>query len=156
LVGDRKQSIYGFRGADVTAYERLCEKLLLAGADEETLSVSRRSRPALLACTNALFAAVFEKSGDPAVGQVTWDAARDPLAPFREAPETPGPLVELLRDGSKTAEDKKAEEAPDTEDPLGREAQLIARRIIGFVDGGFRHGEIVLLLRRFTHLLRYT
>lgn len=156
LVGDRKQSIYGFRGADVTAYERLCQRLLAAGADEETLSVSRRSRPALLSVTNELFSHVFAQRDDSSVGQVLWDEARDPLSAFRGDPDQPAPLVEILRDAPPKEKEGAADEAATADDPMGREARLIARRITSFVDGGWRHGDIVLLLRRFTHLLRYT
>lgn len=51
LVGDPKQAIYGFRGADIFAY-------LEAQKDAEThyqLQVNYRSTPALIAATNALF-----------------------------------------------------------------------------------------------------
>jgi ATP-dependent exoDNAse (exonuclease V) beta subunit len=154
LVGDRKQSIYGFRGADVLAYEELCQELLLSGADEETLSTSRRSRPALLAASNALFASVWKgRDARPAAAAsaIVWDPARDPLRPFRPDPDEGGALVELLRGPESTVES-----ATLIEDPLGRESRLLARRITALLAQGFRHGDIVLLLRRFTHLLRYT
>jgi len=152
LVGDRKQSIYGFRGADVTAYERLCQRLLAAGADEETLSVSRRSRPGLLTTTNVLFAAVFTPGGDPVAGRVVWDLKRDPLRPFRPELEGTGPLVEIVRDAASSDDGGTA----PVDDPLGREARLLGRRIRALGESGWRYGDIVLLLRRYTHLLRYT
>src|SRR6185295_11712209 len=92
-----------------------------------------------------------------AVGQVVWDEARDPLRAFREDPDSAGPLIEILREPApeQEADEPPASDAP-AEDPLGREARLVARRITAFVDGGWRYGDIVLLLRRYTHLLRYT
>jgi len=52
LIGDPKQAIYGFRGADVFAYMRAKRRL----ADEAyTLDVNRRSGPALIRAVNTLF-----------------------------------------------------------------------------------------------------
>lgn len=164
IVGDRKQSIYGFRGADVTAYERLCTELIDQGADEETLAVSRRSQPALLESCNDLFARVFS-GGDRAAGFVVWDEARDPLRPHREALPSVEPLVEVLRESAREPKSDpsnletaaaKSDASAGPDDPLAREAGLVARRIAAFADSGIRYGDIVLLLRRFTHLLRYT
>lgn len=156
LVGDRKQSIYGFRGADVTAYERLCQQLLAAGADEETLAVSRRSRPALIAGSNSLFSRVFVvgAQAEAEVGHVAWDLARDPLLPFRAPPDAAGPLIELLHSPA-VVRPADGEAAP-VDDPLGREALLVAERILALREAGTQYRQVVLLLRRFTHLLRYT
>ena len=52
LIGDPKQAIYGFRGADVFAY---LEAARDADASRYTLDVNRRSDPALLAALNALW-----------------------------------------------------------------------------------------------------
>jgi exodeoxyribonuclease V beta subunit len=52
VVGDPKQAIYGFRGADVFAY--VGAKRVL-GDDGYTLSVNRRSSPALVRAINTLF-----------------------------------------------------------------------------------------------------
>jgi exodeoxyribonuclease V beta subunit len=55
LVGDPKQAIYGFRGADVFAYVRAKDSM---GGDGYTLSVNRRSSPALVRAINLLFGRV--------------------------------------------------------------------------------------------------
>ncbi|MCS6915826.1 MAG: UvrD-helicase domain-containing protein [Myxococcales bacterium] len=163
LVGDRKQSIYEFRGADVASFESMRRAILQAGGDEETLSVSRRSRPGVLALCNALFARVMRPPEDAALPDPThtgcsqdgswpawlirWDPQRDPLYPLRPDDGTE-PAAELLcpAEGS-------TEETPD--DPTGTEAQLLARHILTLHAQGRRFGEMAVLLRRFTQLTRY-
>ena len=48
LVGDPKQSIYGWRSADLAAYERFLADLLAAGGESYKLSVNFRSVPVIL------------------------------------------------------------------------------------------------------------
>ncbi|MEB2345064.1 MAG: UvrD-helicase domain-containing protein [Deltaproteobacteria bacterium] len=48
VVGDPKQSIYGWRNADLAAYEAFRERLLAAGGERHLLCVNHRSTPAVL------------------------------------------------------------------------------------------------------------
>jgi ATP-dependent helicase/nuclease subunit A len=233
IVGDRKQSIYEFRGADVAAYTTLCDRLLAGGADEETLSRSYRSRPPVLQFVSSLFAAVMSGAppGEPAASSaepaffVRWDAQRDPLQAVRPAaPGASHAAVELVRSAARpaspdpassakgppgeiqpahsypaeghpaeghtaknrtaesriaesrtaeghaaeghaaeghaaeghAAEGHPAEGHPAEGHPIDREAELLAQRILALCDEGERLGDQVVLLRRFTHLARYT
>src|ERR1044072_7678171 len=45
IVGDRKQSIYGFRGADVDVFREMTATLLAAGGEEKPLQLNFRSQP---------------------------------------------------------------------------------------------------------------
>jgi exodeoxyribonuclease V beta subunit len=54
IVGDPKQAIYGFRGADVHTYLRARDELVAAGAAKVVLDVNRRSSAALVDAVNAL------------------------------------------------------------------------------------------------------
>ena len=49
LVGDPKQSIYGWRRADLDAYERFVDDVKEAGGEKHSLSINFRSVPAILA-----------------------------------------------------------------------------------------------------------
>src|SRR5205085_7371503 len=57
-VGDHKQSIYRFRGADVSQFQKLRHSMPHEG--RLGLTVNFRSQPAILDFTNALFADKLE------------------------------------------------------------------------------------------------
>jgi len=66
VVGDPKQSIYGFRRADPETYDAFTRELIAAGAEHRKLLDQFRSHPPLLDAVNAIFTELFA------------DAARDP------------------------------------------------------------------------------
>ncbi len=152
IVGDRKQSIYDFRGADVAAFARLCKRLVDHGADEETLSQSYRSLPGVLEFVNQLFARVMQPPSDEQPDWfVRWEPAHDPLTAIR-SDATNYPQVELLRPSGGPVEKSSATPPP----AIVREAELLAQRIVALTSDGTPPSDIVVLLRRFTHLLHYT
>ena len=63
-VGDQKQSIFAFRGTDPALMDAALEQLL-AGAEPETLTHSRRSRPALVELASEVFVRAFAAHGLP-------------------------------------------------------------------------------------------
>ncbi len=90
VIGDPKQAIYGFRGADVSTYRAAREAI--TGGPTATLALDRnfRSTPAVLAATNAIFddgarEPFFEERGlfRDAVSGLTTPAAADGLAPIK-------------------------------------------------------------------------
>jgi ATP-dependent helicase/nuclease subunit A len=59
VVGDPKQSIYGFRRADPETYYRMTEELRRGGAERRVIGDQYRSDPPLLDAINAMFARLF-------------------------------------------------------------------------------------------------
>ncbi|WP_437562446.1 UvrD-helicase domain-containing protein [Sorangium sp. So ce542] len=164
LVGDRKQSIYGFRGADVSIFCRVCAELAGAAAgralelspslwspepsaDFVALRESRRSTPELLAFINAFSARDFAQdraagapgggAGAPREFEIAYSAAEHLVAAPGGAARGPTQVVLVDDDGG----------APDGVDALVRDARgqlrealiaaaYIARRVRGAGGGG--------------------
>ncbi len=151
VVGDELQSIYGFRHADLDVFRAQRERIeQRTDAELMALSGNFRSRPAVVAAVNALGAALLGSAYRPLrVGAERQD----------ELPLTPGPAVELLltaRDGW-DEEGIELEPAIDGRTPLNclAEARFVAARLRELADAGVPRGEMVVLLRAFTHLDAY-
>jgi ATP-dependent helicase/nuclease subunit A len=65
VVGDRKQAIYTFRGADPRSFAAFAGDLRDLGGNETVLTVSRRSSPELIAGINSLGRALFAEQYEP-------------------------------------------------------------------------------------------
>lgn len=92
IVGDGKQSIYRFRGADVAVFRAVWDEIR-QGGQTFTLATSYRAHAALIAGLNALLAPVLGPA-DPARPYVEPFA---PLRPHRATPVAglPPPFIEL-------------------------------------------------------------
>ena len=77
VVGDPKQSIYGFRRADPETYRSMTNRLLAAGASEQILADHYRSDAPLLDAINAMFTAVLGS------GSSDSNVFRPPYRPLR-------------------------------------------------------------------------
>jgi exodeoxyribonuclease V beta subunit len=90
VIGDPKQAIYGFRGADVMTYEEA--RRTITGGDAATLALDRnfRSTPAVLSATNDIF--------DAAAAAPFFEdrALFREAVPGVEASPSPGPAIALL------------------------------------------------------------
>ncbi|HZN62786.1 MAG TPA: UvrD-helicase domain-containing protein [Planctomycetota bacterium] len=86
IVGDPKQSIYSFRGADIVAYERLKDRILEQGGRRERLETSFRSHSGILGTVNALFRTIIAKRGEvqPDYEEIFAVEGRDPKLPSQK------------------------------------------------------------------------
>ena len=157
IVGDRKQSIYGFRGADVDVFREMTSILLAAGGEEKPLQLNFRSQPPLIAFFNYLFARLFQVPDDvPASEYKNLDqlgyVKHEKSEPKRELRDE-GPLVELLITTKPSLEDDPRAE----QDSRVLDAQQLARLILALTHGpkGVKYGDIALLFRAMTQVQIY-
>ncbi|MCH2115032.1 MAG: UvrD-helicase domain-containing protein [Pirellulales bacterium] len=155
VVGDFKQSIYRFRGAQPQVSRELRARLPVGG--RLSLTTNFRSQPALLDFVNALFHDAFEEAYEPLVAN--------------RPQETPCPAVEFLWAAGKEdgADDPVASRLGPTQQVRVREARFIARRLAALLDGGeplvvdpesqqrraLRLGDIAILLRSLSDVYIY-
>jgi ATP-dependent exoDNAse (exonuclease V) beta subunit len=162
-VGDLKQSIYRFRGADVSVFAGLVDAFERGGGRVLALTENHRSVPSLLALANAVSARALQPAdGAPRPYEIAF-APRDALVPRREGGLPTA--VELLVD----AEDAAATAA----ERRAREARAIGARIRAIVSGAAgvavnergaggvergrhpRFGDVAILFRRLTQVAVY-
>ena len=157
IVGDRKQSIYGFRGADVDVFREMTETLLANGGEEKPLQLNFRSQPPLIAFFNHLFPRMFQvpdeipSSEYKNLSQLGY-VGHEPSEPRRELVDE-GPLVEMLVTTKPSLEDDPRAE----QDSRVLDAQQVARRILALKKSSpeLKYGEIALLFRAMTHVQIY-
>jgi ATP-dependent helicase/nuclease subunit A len=144
VVGDAKQSIYRFRGADYGAFRRAIRRIEAQRGQAVDLTVNYRSVPGVLEPVNRLFedgAGVWRESTHQP-RYVPIRAARDGDA------ETRVELWTLAVDG---------ERALRAEQRRSGEGRIIAQEIHRWVEQERRlgYGQVTILLRAFTNLALY-
>lgn len=156
FVGDPKQSIYRFRGADITVWNDVARDL---GGDGEILSLTRnfRSQPELIGYLNAVGEAAIEEAGEGLEAELPGSRVRySPLEPGLPGRGTAG--VEFLAADGKPADARRT-----------AEGEQVARRIRELVANGepvvdpdtgetrpCRYRDIAILYRSGTGLENYT
>jgi ATP-dependent helicase/nuclease subunit A len=86
VVGDPKQSIYGFRRADIQVYARFRKEMLSRSGEGIELVSNFRSRPDLLETVNGLFGRVLSGGED-------FSPAYHPVVPHRRDPGAGSPAT---------------------------------------------------------------
>lgn len=145
IVGDAKQSIYRFRGADVDTFAKVTQDIINSGGSEVSLDINFRSTDKLLAAFNDIFAPLMSTDYD----KVQFSA----LQAYRSAPKEGCIQLILL--------DKK--ELDEGQDGREQEARLIAQRIKQMVEQEqlmidsqpVDFGQIAILFRSTTDIETY-
>ncbi len=148
IVGDGKQSIYRFRGADVSVFRTVERDILAAGGENVQLDTSFRTHPLLLGWINRVTRALLSRDRDLQPYEVPFE----PLNAHRSAP-TYTRCVELhlvsgeeagdADDTSNADNESDADEKPrlTAHERRGSEAIRIAARIAALVAGD--EGDLV-------------
>ncbi len=97
IVGDPKQSIYSFRGADIVAYSRFKTRLLGQGGRELFLRTNFRSHSGLTGAVNGLFAGILREEGE-------LQPAYEPITPVRDPRHAGLGVRAVFHEGAKGAD----------------------------------------------------
>ncbi|MFW5708587.1 MAG: UvrD-helicase domain-containing protein [Chloroflexota bacterium] len=136
VVGDPKQSIYAFRGADVSVFGQVREQITATSAGEHLpLSRSFRTHKPLIDGLNALFSRLLVRDLDSPVAsyQVTLG---EPLEAHRSTSPTDDPPVELLLIGRESVDGNGDAANLRADDRREWEASEITNRISVLVRSG--------------------
>lgn len=165
VVGDRKQSIYEFRGADVSVFEVMARAIEANGGGRAYLRHSRRSTGALLEVLNAGFGQVLgpaAASSPPQDFEVVYVPEHDDLAAVRQGAPRGVPVLQL--EDSRLGSERHAADVLRAAD-----AEAVARAISAGLSSDWtvlegrgeererpaRGGDVAMLFQRFTQLELY-
>ncbi len=173
-VGDEKQSIYGFRGADLNAYMRLYDRMMEEGGTCIELVKNYRSTPFLISFFNAIFPHIFsldDVSADPPEHN---HAVSSPVQPETATPEATAAYqhivsytpVEPARAQTDIQSTVSLHVVPYNPEAHAQEADWVAQSIKNLVlsqtiietkDGhrNIIYGDIALLFRKRTHIQQF-
>ncbi len=163
VVGDRKQSIYAFRGAEVSVFAQLAaelagedaaKKLELRGvktsgvtvADFHTLTANYRSSSAILETVNAISRADFSERPERAF-EIRYTPAEELVLPSSSSAAAHG-HVTLVEDDGAPPDDPEVSAVVRNADGSLRSAFAAAGLCARLVRGGSRFEDIALLARR--------
>ena len=125
LIGDPKQAIYRFRGADVQVY--LGAKATVAASNQYTMTSNFRSDPSAVQAMNTLFRGGSHAFDEDGIDYVAVTAEK----PARLEPQQPGMVVRWVDARTRGG----AEGEPIDQMPRGLLAKLAAREVLGWLDG---------------------
>jgi ATP-dependent helicase/nuclease subunit A len=138
-VGDERQSIYRFRGADIDVYRAHRREMEERGALVATLAVNYRSHPDVLEFVNAVFGSE-EYFGGGDGGLLRLVPAESRPTEFEQAVLGPGPRAEVLFVDSTDSEGSAR----------ATEARRVAERVRQLCDAGARARDVAILMHSYS------
>ncbi len=163
VVGDPKQSIYQFRGADVSVFDQVREQITSVGGVDVALAQSFRTHKRLVDGFNRIFEDVLRRDSNSPVRQYEVELGEPMSAKRVDAPSEAAPIELLIIDKQVT------DEKLDAEAMRRWEAYELAKRLKAIVDdekrvvfdkeqSGFRpinYGDIAILFQSTSNILLY-
>lgn len=170
VVGDAKQSIYRFRGADVTVFNTTRHEMAQPACLDHDLKRNFRSSSSLVEVFNALFS-------DPAVmgtdSREPWEASYTPMeTDLPRLPDGQAPLeIHLITAGEQADDEAARHDGTSMQALRKQEAEWLAGRLVNMMNSGdirVRHkdgeqeswgpvqpGDVAILLRSMTDVRIY-
>jgi exodeoxyribonuclease V beta subunit len=139
MIGDPKQAIYGFRGADIFSYLRAAQ----AADTRFTLIRNWRSAPGLVQAVNTLFSQSAAPFLFPGIDFVPGRAARSGA---RETAATP-PMIFWHLDSRQYREDGKPLTKPQAQSLIARAVTAEVQRLGAAGPTAVRTGDMAVLVR---------
>lgn len=155
IVGDPKQSIYAFRGADIGAYHRVVDMIVSQGGVVANLSTNFRSHNGIIHVVNSVCRKVIKRRDDiqPEYIDIIAYPGREAMKPLQR--------VEMRLVDTRHEEDRDATEAVEREAlALGKflKEEMIGKEVISDSDGSeapVSPGHIAILLPKLTQVHEY-
>lgn len=166
-VGDVKQSIYRFRGADVSVFQEVLQKIENERGKQFSFRENFRSTPGVISFLNDFSCYMFPEAREDETDQKSQSreghqvrfSDDDQLLPTRDEIRTDEPSVELLSPPVPSG---------SSDEMRKQEARALVSRIQDFVDhedvlvekengetGAPGYGDVAILFRSMTHLAPY-
>lgn len=179
VVGDPKQSIYGFRGAEVAVFAETSRRIEEEGGERVALATNFRSDGRLVNFVSELFDRLMAPPSSVPVDELeSLGHVGHSASEADHVPDTDDPVVELVLatrwivDGVEETDSSPGAEDQDAYDGRDREARMLAERLRSLVESGepvirtassdapagrraCRYGDVALLLRTRSHVKAY-
>ncbi|MDI3310238.1 MAG: UvrD-helicase domain-containing protein [Thermoanaerobacterium sp.] len=154
IVGDIKQSIYGFRGTDFRIFDEFCRKI---EADGKVLNLSNcyRSTKNIISTVNAVFKNLIEPYEELKYQSFVDEGPKVELITYKKDDIVNGKderykkIKKILKDDDKEKElyELLMEDGALADSKKDFQGKIIAGRILKLVDEGFDYKDIAVLLR---------
>jgi len=135
VVGDGKQSIYRFRGADVQVFYQMEQEIVRQGGEKVSLAMNFRTQAGVIGYINSLFSVLMQRKEDDPLFYTVYED----LEAFRKLAKQE-PQIEFIpadQSGNDQRSSEMEGEALEEEEQhwVEKEADLIARRLKQMVEG---------------------